>query len=787
MKQTLILALLVAGYVLPAAGQIPQASLFPPWPDLWSSYDTKPRDCHLAVVDPAGRKILVGVETVGDARTKAALQVITLIVNDKGFWSDPYRVSSPGTVYFPALAVDSGGRVWVAWSEFDGRVWKLMVRDWNLGRFGPPVELSGATPVNLQPTLAAMPSGGLFVAWEAAIGGRFEIRGRLYRNGQWLPAETISRGGMHEFRPAATVDSNGVLWIAWDRSVGSQYQTLARARNAQGWSAEMPVFPAKQNARVPQIAADGSGRVWVLASGQLAGLAPSGERFQLTSALPKWLNGPDFFTIDGKDRFWLFKSLADRSAFDWMAAWRNARMAMAVADAQGLHVLPEQDAALGYQPPHVDADGNVWAMNTVQLLRFAAPFQSAEAGASTRTAPLPAGDVSAPEPRAWPRFQIAVGGKTHQVYWAEMHNHLLEVPTDRVIASWIDRFYLTGRYRDGLDIVALTDHDWPAVTRSMYFVEHAIGNVLNAPGRFLAFNGFEWSGDSQTRARFGDRTVLFPDGYHDIPRITDDSANDSAKLSANVRRIGGLDWPHHIGRAESPVNPKFLNPETEPVMEMTSGHGVFETYDPARAVPIPYRTQIVPGTSAQDALATGKRLGMVGSSDSHSGFSGYPTGMFAVVATELTRAAILDAIRQKRTYAIRGGQPVLVDFRVDGHFIGEEFRSLKPPRVQVTVKAAKPIQRIEIVRNNRYVYVRDFDDAALDRTVEYQDTEPPPAYYYARISLAERGYAWTSPVWVNASAAPRPLAKVAGGLGLLIAAAVLFGRRRYSFPGSRID
>ena len=104
-----------------------------------------------------------------------------------------------------------------------------------------------------------------------------------------------------------------------------------------------------------------------------------------------------------------------------------------------------------------------------------------------------------------------------------MHNHLEELPTDRNIATWVDRLYLTTRYRDGLDALALTDHDWPGMTRSMYYVEQAMAAVLNAPGRFVAICGYEWSGDSQVRGRFGDRTVLFPPGYHDIPRITDDS------------------------------------------------------------------------------------------------------------------------------------------------------------------------------------------------------------------------------------------------------------------------
>ena len=724
------------------------ADLYPPWPKIWTSYNTRPKDCHQAVIDRAGRKILVGVETIGDPHTTGSHQAVTLLVNEKGFWTAPIFLSAPGIVYFPALAVDAAGKVWIAWSQFDQGVWHVLARAWDHGTLGAVAELDRGSRISLEPALAALPSGEIFAAWAGVLNGRFTIRGSTWHGGNWSAAQTLSEAGEQEFRPAAAVDSNGALWLAWDRAEGSQYRTLARWRNGQNWSRDIDVFGGPE-ARAPQIVPDHSGRMWVLASGRLLGVDRAGQRYAAPGLTELWRNGPDFFAIDPHDRFWFFQARGQRILFDWQAAPRPAVTAMAVLDSAGLHTLPDSETAMGYAAPFVDEEGNVWAMNSMQFLRYKQPYPQAGGSAVTRAVPAPPGAAAAEQTQAWPHEQIAVGSREYRIYWGEMHDHLTEQPLDRYIRDWVDRFYLSARHRFGLDAVALTDHDWPGTTRSMYYVEQAIASVLNADGRFVALAGYEWSGDSQVHARFGDRTVLFPPGYHDPARISDPGSDTAAKLSRRVKAMGALDWPHHIGRAESPVNPKYLIPETEPVMEMTSGHGVFETYDRRHEVPVPFHTQIVPGTSVQDALALGKRVGMVGSSDSHSGFSGYRVGMLAVIAPELTRDAVLNAIRQRHVYAIRGGQPIVLDFRVDGHFMGESFASAKPPRIHLRIKGSGPITRVDLVRNNRYIYSRDFSDGAHEQTLDYQDEQAPPAFYYVRVTQGTDEWAWSSPVWVD--------------------------------------
>ena len=69
-----------------------------------------------------------------------------------------------------------------------------------------------------------------------------------------------------------------------------------------------------------------------------------------------------------------------------------------------------------------------------------------------------------------------------------------------------------------LDFGASSDHDWQWMTASKYRYEQAYAATFDQPGKFLAFTGYEWSGDNYRRRRFGDRTIVFPTPYGTIFR-----------------------------------------------------------------------------------------------------------------------------------------------------------------------------------------------------------------------------------------------------------------------------
>ncbi|MBT4818371.1 MAG: hypothetical protein HON70_21865, partial [Lentisphaerae bacterium] len=388
-----------------------------------------------------------------------------------------------------------------------------------------------------------------------------------------------------------------------------------------------------------------------------------------------------------------------------------------------------------------------------------------------------AGEKSPPKAPVLPRKrrEIMVAGERYGVYFGELHTHLGEHPSDRTIRTWVDRYYLRARHEYGLDVGATSDHDWPNMTYTKFMVQQGISRVLNKPGEFIAFSGFEWSGHGPTRKRYGDRTVVFAREYTPIFRITD-IGNTPAKLHAGLRKWGGIDWPHHVGASWAIMDWDTLSAEIEPVVELTSNHGVYETYDQDRAIagwtktPIADRNTKIPRsaskrggttfrkpigdqdfTSLQYGLGQGHQFAFVGSSDSHNGLAGYRTGMTAIIAKDLTREAIFEAWRARRAYALRGGEPIFVDVRMGAAVMGQETIVRGNPALAIRVIGTAPVEKVEIVRNNEYIHTRQGTGAA-ELSFQYVDAAPirgKKSYYYVRVFQVGEAYAWGSPIWVT--------------------------------------
>jgi hypothetical protein len=200
------------------------------------------------------------------------------------------------------------------------------------------------------------------------------------------------------------------------------------------------------------------------------------------------------------------------------------------------------------------------------------------------------------------------------------------------------------------------------------------------------------------------------------------------------------------------------NPRYQPVAEITQSRGAFETDQPGGATLIGGG-----GASVQDALALGCRVGFVGGSDNLFGrpgtnytpqggadFHDHPTGGWtAVLAPELTRRAVHAALMERRCYATTGAR-IVVDFRVDGHMMGEEFETgAGEVRVTSRVTGTGRLVRLELLRNNAVIHAEPGGGrtAALDLTVALADA--PTTWLYLRATQDDGQTAWASPVWIS--------------------------------------
>ena len=277
--------------------------------------------------------------------------------------------------------------------------------------------------------------------------------------------------------------------------------------------------------------------------------------------------------------------------------------------------------------------------------------------------------------------------------WGDLHGQSEET----VGTNSIDDYFAFARDVAMLDFAGhqgndfqITPEFWEEVTRC--------SRQYNEPGRFVVFPGYEWSA---TTPAGGDHNVYYLNDGEEIFRtshwqIADkgDTGNDRHPINRLYEELRGrqaLVVPHIGGR---PANLQFHDPELEPVIEIYSAWGQFEWL-------------------LREALERGYRVGFVAGSDDHKGRPGasYPGsssfgvygGLTCVLARELTREGIWEALKARRCYATTG-QRLALDVRANGHWIGEEFEVPGSVRLTVSAEGTADLEEIVVQRGTECLY-----------------------------------------------------------------------------------
>ncbi len=238
-----------------------------------------------------------------------------------------------------------------------------------------------------------------------------------------------------------------------------------------------------------------------------------------------------------------------------------------------------------------------------------------------------------------------------------------------------------------------------AVVRDRWKEVLAAARKYEVPGRFVTMTGYEWHSTS-----VGDYHVVFPDLDAELTHY-----NDVRELQAFVKRRRAIMIPHHPSnrRGHRGADPSKWDRQASPVLEMFSEWGNAE-HDRA---PFPYARHTEGGrwtrNTMQYFLAQGHRFGIVASTDDHLGYpGGYRQGLAVVKAPELSRAAVMDALRERRCYAVSGDR-IYLDFTLNGHTMGREIPYAREREIRVEVRGRDQVDRVEVLKNNRVIH-RDF-------------------------------------------------------------------------------
>ncbi|MDB4985463.1 MAG: hypothetical protein JWN04_641 [Myxococcaceae bacterium] len=308
-----------------------------------------------------------------------------------------------------------------------------------------------------------------------------------------------------------------------------------------------------------------------------------------------------------------------------------------------------------------------------------------------------------------------------------------------------DEVYQRARYRYGDDFVALTDHEAFLGKRTgpgEWEYLQDVADRYDAPGEFVTLLAYEWTGKMFPGP--GHKCVYYP--RRGLPIISRDDVPEGKALVSRVHDLGGFSAPHHIGwtGADEPGH----DDAGQPTWEIVSCHGCYEHADHALGQRGELKDQM-----ADVMLKKGHRFGFTGSSDSHGLLwhhgearkrDPYRTGLTAVQARDVSRAAVMQALSQRRCYATSGAK-ILLDVTADDAPMGSELFDRDGAEFRVRVLGTAPLSSIELVGPDGVLAssLPDGSEAELSARV----TAP---YVYARVIQVDGEMAWSSPVFLGA-------------------------------------
>jgi hypothetical protein len=644
-------------------------------------------------------------------------------------WSAPLSVTSDAySDWYPRVAIDETGRAWIAFDSYRNGDYDVFLTSVNGTELGRVIPVAMSSFYEAHASVACTSGGRVWISWEQ--GGHNWGKDQGY----WLRRQSRNQG--------TALGSTRQVKVACFEG-----ETIWAAPNV---TAALPEESRMLPTAMAELAAGGDGRLWL----RFRHLKRGRERRRRPGQFTKgWTENVTYLTGEGwNDSVELAASQGRISVFSRVLPLTDNSLAVAYSG--------DARAVQNFHRPIRD---------TVMVASLAPPAEPPEFPELSRYVPP---DPPAVNPRwntsretrqvaAIREYRTEIAGKPHRIVRGDLHRHT-EMSWD--VGPGNDGSYLDF-YRYMIDVAAmdfggLTDHQGGGHYAYWWWLTEKSADMYYLQPRFVPLYGYE-------------RSVRFPNGHRNIfhayrgvpvvpfhlkldqagvfPGVGTGAVldNDTKLLYESLHRTGGIAISHTSGTSSMGTDWRDNDPEIEPVVEIYQGaRNSYETLAGPRVHSEDEPPDRAPGGFQSagllwNAYQKGYRLGTITSSDHGSTHISYAL----VYTPENDREAILESIRKRRTYGATDN--LILEVRANDRFMGEEFITSERPKLSFKVSGTGNIARVDLVRNNEYLYTTEPGRAEVE--FEYVDMHPAAGtnLYYFRVLQADGEVAWSSPVWVN--------------------------------------
>lgn len=319
----------------------------------------------------------------------------------------------------------------------------------------------------------------------------------------------------------------------------------------------------------------------------------------------------------------------------------------------------------------------------------------------------------------------AQGDSVYNLYVGNLHSH----------TSYSDgvgtpaQAFEYARDEAGIDYLAVTDHH-NYLTPQEYTDILYQADVFTEDGVFIGIGGQEWTGLDMNHS-----TVW------DAPYILTAPQNDYDSLYREVYGIG--------------CTAAFCHP-----VPHNFGYFAYSAIGDVGVNAVEVRNQQEEERYI-DILNKGWHVGTDGSQDNHHADWGNGNTWTVALACSLTRAHILEATREHRTYSTMDRNLYMI-FRAEGRYMGDEFAHTDNIEFAIDVNDPETLddfQRLELYQNGIMIHWVDIDTTSF----AWAPVITPPNgvnHYFVKAYQKMDERAWSGPIWIDCAtslpATPRP-------------------------------